>query len=323
MEQTGSPYISVIIMAYKSVRFGNDAVNSVNCNEFDRSLYEVILVLMDPDDSAEYDPGSYSSVMIYKGRKFGDCIMDSVRKCRGDVICFLDDDDIFFPGKLKTVYDYFTRYNDLSYLHNHFVHNQNCVPVSTGKTPEHIILNQENLHDFKRNSRKAYYLNNSSWSVKKAELIRAAQFISKVNLSLDVSLFSLAMSSAGKFIHIEKNLSMYRLHDKNRTSGINRRDWKDMSPLSEDCITIYGYAIGPDCRFNCDRIAAWAILIRISSSLINNDMTLRELIGILNNYSKIKSAHRTGLAWRLILYFTVPPKIFNRLYQAFNKLILA
>jgi glycosyltransferase involved in cell wall biosynthesis len=67
-----------------------------------RKDYEVVLTKN--FDSEHDDQWQKSEVKLvwFPGRKVGERVADALRYCCGDVICFLDDDDVYAPNKLST-----------------------------------------------------------------------------------------------------------------------------------------------------------------------------------------------------------------------------
>lgn len=127
------PKISVLILAFSRRQFVRDAVESVLSQSLSRNQYEVI-VLKGFDDGV-IDP--YLSAHGVKShrveRGWGFAYSEGVRLARAEVICFLDDDDLFFSHKLACIVEEFSRFPRLGYLHNTFIVDSGNRPIDLGE----------------------------------------------------------------------------------------------------------------------------------------------------------------------------------------------
>ena len=104
--ETDKPYISVIITAYNRKEFILDAVNSVINQSLERSKYEIIVVKNYLDDTIDKFLHENNIIDLYTDRKpLGAKIANGIEKSKGEVICFLEDDDLFLPEKLYEIYN--------------------------------------------------------------------------------------------------------------------------------------------------------------------------------------------------------------------------
>jgi len=115
------PYVSVIVYAYRRRQYLLDAVRSVLAQDVDRSLFEVVVVkdFTDPEIDAELARGS-PTVRVITGdlRVTGEMLSTAVEQARGEVICFLDDDDRFRPGKVGGIAELFRSDPSLGFVRN-------------------------------------------------------------------------------------------------------------------------------------------------------------------------------------------------------------
>jgi len=112
-----NPKISIVITAYNRKQFLSQAIESIAKQEIDRSELEVIVVSnFELDDSLFKGDIAISSIVM--DGTVGEFLYAGVKAAKFDIIAFLDDDDIFLPGKLKAVRDIFSENQDLCYYHN-------------------------------------------------------------------------------------------------------------------------------------------------------------------------------------------------------------
>ncbi|MFP3321016.1 MAG: glycosyltransferase family A protein, partial [Acidilobus sp.] len=116
---TDQPYISVIVTAYNRRRYLPFALKSLEAQTLPKDKFEVIVVKNFDDKESDdiisrngwkdvYEDGTYH------GRK----ILVGLEESRGEVITFLEDDDLYVNNRLEDIYKAFTSYDRLVYFHN-------------------------------------------------------------------------------------------------------------------------------------------------------------------------------------------------------------
>ncbi|WP_054837985.1 glycosyltransferase family 2 protein [Sulfuracidifex metallicus] len=100
------PFISVIITAHNRREFLLEAVNSALNQTLPRDEYEVIVA----KNFSEYDnilKNLGVKTVFSNEQNQGADIVNALSYTEGDVICFLDDDDLWVPWKLEKVKEEF------------------------------------------------------------------------------------------------------------------------------------------------------------------------------------------------------------------------
>jgi len=113
------PSFSIIITAFNRKEFLSAAIRSCLEQTFPRDKFEIILVknFVDPTiDSLARDNNCilYSNI----GGTIGEQLQVGIEASSADIICFLDDDDLFLPNKLDRLYQLFNENSLLIYYHN-------------------------------------------------------------------------------------------------------------------------------------------------------------------------------------------------------------
>jgi len=114
-----TPYLTAFVMAHARSDYLAAAVASALDQTLDRAEYEVLVVkdYVDPElDRTLADRGV--RVVTEELPRMGQMRARGIELARGEVVCFLDDDDRFRPEKLAGVVSAFRADPNLSFLHH-------------------------------------------------------------------------------------------------------------------------------------------------------------------------------------------------------------
>lgn len=187
-----TPYISVIIRAFNRKKFVTTCVNSVLKQTISRNEYEIIVVKNFDDDQIDAFLKENDVIVLKEGGIAGKLIDRGLEESRGEVICFLDDDDRFTENKLEFVRNEFQREQKLAYLHNAYIaENEEGGPVDFH---HHTI-------DFCM----------SSISIRKAYANR--EIYNSMTSFQDAITYSICLDSDGLIIDSDKKLTIYLVHN--------------------------------------------------------------------------------------------------------------
>jgi glycosyltransferase involved in cell wall biosynthesis len=197
------------------------AVDSVLHQTLKRDSYEIIVVknYLDYDELLEakgvrhyYIQNTWLSAKLAKG----------IEEAKGDIICFLDDDDLFKPTKLESVNKVFEE-SQISWYKNLY----EIVDMRNGVTKGKLNItgfNQFNKRIDKKDLLKQYkdlsiYLNlsvNLSTQCVKADIARKfSDKIIKAERSIDELAFFFSLEY-GSSIYVDNDiLTLYRIHGNN------------------------------------------------------------------------------------------------------------
>ena len=208
METDKLPYISVIITAYNRKEFILNAIKSVLNQTLDKQYYEIIVIKNFRDETIDEFINKNKIKHIVMDGTVGEYLDKGISEANGEIISFLDDDDLFFKNKLDIVYKEFRKNKDVVYYHNR------CVPVNeNGKT---ININCANTSiDF----------NISSISMKKS--IVKIHNPEQINGATDVLMYIYALESDKKLIKGKEKLTYYMSHNSaSHIVGKNIEEYK-------------------------------------------------------------------------------------------------
>jgi len=211
-------YISVIITAHNRKEYILEAVNSVLSQTLERSKYEIIVVKNYFDDKIDNFLSENSIINLYTDEiSLGTKMVYGIEKSRGDIICFLEDDDLFIPEKLEIVYNFFKKYEDLVYLHNndYFIDEKgNPAKFWVKDISKDIIFDHfKNLNELFKLQGYGLYFNMSSINIRKNKILLYLGNLKRINLSTDDFMFFISTLEEPRLIILSKEkLTKYRIH---------------------------------------------------------------------------------------------------------------
>jgi len=234
----GQPYISVIVTAYNRRRYLPFALRSLEAQTLPRDRFEVIVV-------KNFDDKESDDIISMNGWKdvynddpyYGRMVLAGLEESRGEVITFLDDDDMYVNNRLEEVYKAFTSYDSLVYFHNSqtiidengnvlekpppsFLISKNLV----GGSP--IVVDVDRLRELAKRYNvsvidlvlkvRAYpWHNNSSLAVRRGVLEAEAHLLRELLTIFDVFALASSLGAGGLLYLTDEKLTLYRVHGKN------------------------------------------------------------------------------------------------------------
>ena len=95
---------SIVIIAYKRKTYLLEAVKSALNQNYPRENFEVVVVKGFHDEFIDRHLKDLGVVTVFSDTEFqGVSLADALSACSGDIICLLDDDDLFTPDKLSKI----------------------------------------------------------------------------------------------------------------------------------------------------------------------------------------------------------------------------
>ena len=252
------PYISVIITAYNRKEFLKEAVNSVLNQTLDKDIYELIVI---KNFITEFDQEwkSRGIKLIYKPvGSIGDFLYTGVSHSRGSIISFLDDDDTFAKNKLKIIYNEFSKNPSIVYYHNNckviyenkYIKRKNNNIITTN-VKKRFFATASNIASIYKFILLSAYFNLSSVAIKKELLLNNIKYLKKIISNPDDFFAYVAISSYGKILCDNHELTNYRIHAKNTSISMNINvynkgyyNYIKMLPTFNELLMYNGYIVG-------------------------------------------------------------------------------
>jgi len=231
------PYISVIVTAYNRRRYLPFALRSLEAQTLPRDKFEVIVVKNFDDKESDGIISRNGWKDVYNDDPYqGRMVLAGLEESRGEVITFLDDDDMYTDNRLEEVYKAFTSYDRLVYFHNSQTiidENGNVLerpPISKnivgGST---VIVDVDKLRTFAKKStsivdiivdiilkiRVRADVNSSSAAVKRDALEASAYLLKELPINIDNFVFASSLRAGGLMYFTDEKLTLYRVHGEN------------------------------------------------------------------------------------------------------------
>ena len=187
------PYISVIITAYNRKEFLLNAIKSAVNQTLDKKYYEIIVVKNFTENTIDGFIDEHHIKNIQMDGAVGEFLYAGVSASSGEIISFLDDDDLFSNDKLEVVYNKFKANNNLGYYHN-----------------AHITVN-EKYQKIDSKLGKSITFNLSSISIEKS--ILNLNFLKKISSNTDHFMYLSALESDKNIVAGKEKLTSYMFHN--------------------------------------------------------------------------------------------------------------
>ena len=226
--------ISVVIIAYLRKEYIVKAVESVLDQDFHRDKYEIIVIKNFSDTFIdEFLQKNHVLSVLSTHTEIGRKFAEGLRISAGEIVCFLEDDDVFLRSKLSEVYNIFNQHRDLIYFHNNasFI-DENGVPIENFSTMssrgiarvnEMYVKNEDKDNEIFRLFDLGPYWNNSCISLRKSHFLGSLGVLSNIKAMFDGAVFFSALCSDGDILLTGKVLNYYRVN-RNSVTQVTKFD---------------------------------------------------------------------------------------------------
>jgi glycosyltransferase involved in cell wall biosynthesis len=262
------PLVSILINNYNYASYLGAAIDSALGQRYPST--EVVIVDDGSTDNSREVISSYGSRVAPVFKENGgqaSSFNAGVAACRGDILCFLDSDDFFYPEKVTRVVDFFLEQgvNSRPMMVHHLlaVRNDSGDPVeggSYGKTHPSPM----NLYEFAKRYSFLWYEAGPTTSISINRVLAERLFpIPEDGVRISGDDFIVCGASLIADVYsMGENLGGYRIHQKNNWFHSNRRKSEAFLCVLQDYLNTKLVENGksPVIRFN-DSIYVWPGLV--------------------------------------------------------------
>lgn len=231
--------ISVIINSINRKEFVEEALASVLNQKTIRDQYEIILTKnFDDNDNLRLEGVDKIVNVDYVNQ--GRVTLSGFDESSGDIVCFLDDDDLFLPNKLENVKRVFSNRPNLVYYHNSYRMTDNDSNVLKESLRPRLKMDfvgkVKTSKELKYVISRGAHVNMSSICVKRQVVENMRSVLSQTNGVNDDILFYSALD-LNKEIYLDTNaLTLYRFHESN---SHQTKDFLNFTEASKNRLTIW------------------------------------------------------------------------------------
>ncbi|MCE4623891.1 MAG: glycosyltransferase family 2 protein, partial [Caldisphaeraceae archaeon] len=208
--------ISVIVTAHNRKKFLPEALRSLEEQSLDKSRFEVIVVknFYDKISDEIIERNNWKNIVTDE-ESLGGKIFLGLKYCKGSIVTFLEDDDLYRQDRLEKVYKAFKKH-DIVFFYNdqEFIDEEGRVTKKTNTSiPKSMLV----FHDMKKEvvTEMNYYhigQNNSSLAIKTECIKRYAKLIMERKLILDILIYIISIRCHGAIFVSNEKLTLYRVH---------------------------------------------------------------------------------------------------------------
>lgn len=217
----GYPMISVIIVCHERRNFILQAIKSVERQTISKDLYEIIVVKNFLDEKIDKYIECLNGKNILSMETSGwSKLICGVKASEGEILCFLDDDDMFREDKLENIFTIFNKYQSLCFLHNGYLKILENEEINISKYNKSFENSHLKLFDttIDKDLYKAIKMrldfNSSSISVKKKYILNRLETPNdSIIKSVDTFIFYLMLENSLTIANYSEKLTFYRYHN--------------------------------------------------------------------------------------------------------------
>lgn len=205
--------ISVLIFAYNRKEFILEALNSTINQTLGRDNYEVILITNLHEDNILKFVSENGIRLIEDNGTIGNYIVIGLKEANGDIITFLDDDDVYEVTRLESVFNIFNNNPNLFYYRNSVtVIDKNGLLMSFKGRRDHCHSGFYSIKKILQKGISSLQWNSSSIAIRKSVIEPYVCFLRDINAGPDVWIYFLGLLK-GQPLYLDcRKMTRYRIH---------------------------------------------------------------------------------------------------------------
>lgn len=219
------PYISVIVTAYNRQKYLPDALESLTKQKLAFNNFEIILLAnyyIDVPTVLQFQKEGGDIVIFKMEGDIGTFFKKAVEIARGEILCFLDDDDSFSFNKLEVVYNLFKNNDKIGFYSNYinvidelgrpYKYKTKLGDIRKKRNRRQIIVNcKSNWKSIEQFTSYGGNSLNSTLSIRKSILEKYIDVLLYTKRTEDEILFAIALDSGYNLLLNSSVLTNYRI----------------------------------------------------------------------------------------------------------------
>ena len=212
--------VSIVVTAYNRKNYVLYALKSATSQDANKSEYEIILVKNFLDSEIDNYCNENCVTNILATGTVGEYINLGINAARGDIICFLDDDDLFTQNKVSNLINIYER-THFSFLHNNYLEIDETGKIrppfmkklhfNNNRNVNELLIEKIGPKDVNSFIKNEGDFNISCMSVSRKTALTIAEKVKQINACQDGFLFYSGINE-GKAVHTGLTLTLYRVH---------------------------------------------------------------------------------------------------------------
>jgi glycosyltransferase involved in cell wall biosynthesis len=333
-----STFASVIVIAHDRRQYLKQAVDSVLTQSIGRSRYEIIVVKNFRDEQIDrFLSQAGAQSILCEAASLDQKASEGFTVSKGDVLLFLDDDDLFEANRLEVVLSEFDNHPELGFYKNevnfidadgatlsrdqarsHGIHAPN-------RTPRLLLEGDSRYSGALRLAMTSPEFNSSSMAIRRELFEAGMPYLPRMVMGLDTLLWFEGLASDRALLLDNQRLTQYRIHSSNYSviRGQSRLE-RENNLFRVSCDHDRDYRVVREFVVSTGRAPA---IRQVDARILANRLTmlLRDpgstRLDFLRLYLEVLGYHNTAPIWRSaaeflgsVLYL-VAPKSSRKAYQ--------
>jgi len=116
-----NPEISIIVTAHDRKEFLSEALKSISKQTCDPRRYQVIVVKNFEDQGCDRIIEANGFMSLKCGGNLADKILMALDYCNGEIVTFLEDDDLYAHTRIERITHIFNEHREISFYHNSLI----------------------------------------------------------------------------------------------------------------------------------------------------------------------------------------------------------
>lgn len=300
------PSITVVITCQDRRTFLLEAVKSALGQDLDPSEYEIIVVKNFDDELIDNKLKEFGIRTFLSGTgPVSQKHAIAIKEAKGEIVSFLDDDDVFSRVKLRIVKERFNSHPDAVYYHNGMCFDERALltDVAANDTSSATLYKSGDEIDWvnlRRLNMMTPNYNLSSMSFRREFLLKNLETILQVYRDIDFAWYMLSLVSGGTVIADSVPLTYYRRHEEGTSRATNVEKIKKYSQQAIGSYSLLSkYLDNEQIRNLCSYyIEDW----KAKLVLLSLDRTKRERLSELKQFIKTWKWRATTKWYSVVLF---------------------